>query len=119
MRTSIALASLLTAGCVFGSGVSFAHHGWSGCDSSQSITLTGTVQSISFAFPHATVLLDADGKVWEIVLAPPSRMERRGLPDGSIRPGEQAAVEGYQHRTDPAEFRAERIQINGTSVELR
>jgi Family of unknown function (DUF6152) len=96
-----------------------AHHGWSGYDASQLVTLTGTVQSATFDFPHAMLMLQADGKVWEIVLAPPSRMERRGLPAGSIVAGQEVMVEGYAHRTDEAEFRAERIQVNGSAVELR
>jgi len=96
-----------------------AHHGWSGYDASRLVTLTGTVQSATFDFPHAMLMLQADGKVWEVVLAPPSRMERRGLPAGSIEAGQEVTVEGYLHRTDETEFRAERIQVNGSAVELR
>jgi hypothetical protein len=96
-----------------------AHHGWSGYDASRLVTLTGTVQSATFDFPHAMLMLQADGKLWEVVLAPPSRMGRRGLPAGSIEAGQEVTVEGYAHRTDEAEFRAERIQVNGSAVELR
>jgi hypothetical protein len=46
-------------------------------------------------------------------------MERRGLPAGSIEAGQEVTVEGYAHRTDETEFRAERIQVNGSAVELR
>jgi hypothetical protein len=101
------------------SGPAGAHHGWSGYDASRLMTLTGTVQSATFDFPHAMLMLQADGKVWEVVLAPPSRMERRGLPAGSIEAGQEATVEGYPHRTDETEFRAERLQVNGSAVELR
>jgi Family of unknown function (DUF6152) len=96
-----------------------AHHGWSGYDASRLVTLTGTVQSATFDFPHAMLVLQADGKLWEVVLAPPSRMERRGLPAGSVEAGKEVTVEGYAHRTDETEFRAERIQVNGSAVELR
>jgi hypothetical protein len=100
-------------------GAASAHHGWSGYDASRLITLAGTVQSASFQSPHAQLMLDSDGKVWRIVLAPPSRMQRRGLPLGSIEAGEQVTVEGYPHRNDPEEFRAERITVKGNTVELR
>jgi hypothetical protein len=30
-----------------------------------------------------------------------------------------ASVEGYQHKTDPVEMRAERLTVNGKTVELR
>ncbi len=58
-------------------------------------------------------------KVWLVVLAPPSRMERRGLPAAMLKVGETATVVGYPHRSDPNEMRAERITINGKTVELR
>jgi hypothetical protein len=96
-----------------------AHHGWSGYDASQLVTLNGTVESVTFESPHAVLMLEAGGKVWEVVLAPPSRMQRRGLPSGSIEAGQEVMVEGYPHRGDEAEFRAERIQVNGSAVELR
>jgi hypothetical protein len=96
-----------------------AHHGWSGYDAAKLVTLSGTVAQASFTFPHAMLTLDAAGKAWHVVLAPPSRMERRGLAAGSIQPGMEVTVEGYPHRTDPVEFRAERIQVNGRSFELR
>ena len=96
-----------------------AHHGWSGYDSSKLVTLEGTVQEISYSNPHVHLILSADGKTWEIVLAPPSRMQRRGLPEGSIQVEQAVAVEGYLHREDPDEFRAERIRVNGETYELR
>jgi hypothetical protein len=46
-------------------------------------------------------------------------MARRGLPEGSIEAGAEVAVEGYPHRNDSEEFRAERIRVNGQTVELR
>lgn len=105
----------LTAGTA-----AWAHHGWSGYDASQLVTLSGTVQSASFSSPHCMMMLESGGKVWRVVLAPPSRMDRRGLPTGSIKAGQQATVEGYPHRNDAEEFRAERIRVgDGEVVELR
>ncbi len=101
-------------------GAASAHHGWSGYDSGRLVTLTGTVQSAAFESPHGLLALESEGKVWEVVLAPPSRMQRRGLPSGSIKAGDGVTVEGYPHRTDLEEFRAERIRVNGGEpVELR
>jgi hypothetical protein len=36
-----------------------------------------------------------------------------------LAPGTTAKVEGYPNRTDPEEMRAERITIDGKTVELR
>ena len=57
-------------------------------------------------------------RLWLVVLAPPSRMENRGLPRTMLTVGTQASVEGYPSRSDPTEMRAERITINGKTVEL-
>jgi hypothetical protein len=96
-----------------------AHHGWSGYDSSRLVTLEGTVRAFSYDNPHAQITLATADKDWRIVLAPPSRMERRGLARDSIKVEDAVAVEGYAHRQDPEEFRAERIRVAGKTVELR
>jgi len=96
-----------------------AHHGWSGYDSSQTLTLTGVIRESGYEHPHGHVLLEAPGKTWRVVLAPPSRMENRGLPASMLAVGTKATVVGYPNRTDAREMRAERITIEGKTVELR
>ncbi len=96
-----------------------AHHGWSGYDSSKEMTLTGTIREAGYEHPHGYVRLEAGGKVWVVVLAPPTRMENRGLPRAELRPGATATVVGYPNRTDPSELRAERITLGGKTTELR
>lgn len=96
-----------------------AHHGWSGYDSSTPLKLAGTIREAGYEHPHGYVRLEAPGKTWLVVLAPPPRMENRGLPAAMLKPGVAAQVEGYPHRTDPQEMRAERITIDGRTVELR
>jgi hypothetical protein len=46
-------------------------------------------------------------------------MERRGLEKGALKPGTRVTVEGYPNRDKPEEMRAERISVNGKTVELR
>ena len=96
-----------------------AHHGWSGYDSSKEMTLTGTIREAGYEHPHGFVRLEAAGKVWVVVLAPPTRMENRGLPRAALQPGASATVVGYPNRTGPEELRAERITVGGKTTELR
>jgi uncharacterized protein DUF6152 len=96
-----------------------AHHGWSGYDSSKGLTLTGTIREAGYEHPHGYVRLEAGDKVWLVVLAPPTRMENRGLPRTALTPGATATVVGYPSRTDPGELRAERITVAGKTTELR
>lgn len=100
-------------------GTATGHHGWSGYDSSQTLSLTGTIQESGYEHPHGYVKLAVPDKVWLVVLAPPSRMENRGLPRTMLKVGTPASVEGYPNRSDPTEMRAERITVDGKTVELR
>ena len=96
-----------------------AHHGWSEYDSSKALKLTGKIVESGYEHPHGHVRLEAPGKSWNVVLAPPSRMERRGLDKGALKAGASVTVEGYPNRDKPEEMRAERITVNGKTVELR
>lgn len=101
-------------------GGALAHHGWSGYDSARAMTLTGTIREAGYENPHGYVELETrEGRTWHVVLAPPARMENRGLPREALTPGAEATVEGYPHRTDPEELRAERITVADRTVELR
>ena len=96
-----------------------AHHGWSGYDASQVLNLTGTIREAGYEHPHGFVRLETPDKTWVVVLAPPSRMENRGLPREMLKPGTTASVVGYPNRSDPGEMRAERITIGDKTTELR
>jgi hypothetical protein len=96
-----------------------AHHGWSEYDSTKTLNLTGVIKESGYEHPHGHVRLETPGKAWIVILAPPSRMQSRGLPAEALKPGRQATVVGYPNRNKPEEMRAERIITNGKTVELR
>lgn len=96
-----------------------AHHGWSEYDSTKTLKLTGKVAESGYEHPHGHVRLETPGKTWTVVLAPPSRMENRGLAPAAIGKGATVTVEGYAHRDKKEELRAERITAGGKTVELR
>ncbi len=107
------LATLLTTT------LAFAHHGWSSYDEKNELTVNGTIKEATYTNPHGTAKLDVDGKVWDVVLAPTSRMQSRGLTEAMLAPGTKARVVGYPHRQQADEMRAERITIGDKTVELR
>ncbi len=89
--------------------IALAHHGWSGYDSNTPLNVEGTIREAGYEHPHGYVKLETPGKTWLVVLAPPSRMENRGLAASALQVGATARVEGYPNRTDAQEMRAERI----------
>lgn len=126
-----AAATFLTIGAASAWAAPAAHHGWSGYDSSTLLQLSGTIQDVQYGNPHVMLTLvvppepEDDGSIVDepaqltIVLAPPFRSESRGLAREMLAPGVEATVEGYLHRTETMELRAERIRIGELAVELR
>jgi hypothetical protein len=99
--------------------IALAHHGWSEYDSTRTVKLSGKIMESGYTHPHGHVRLESGGKTWHVVLAPPSRMQARGLPAEKIAKGGTATVEGYVNRGKPEELRAERIIVDGKPIELR
>jgi Family of unknown function (DUF6152) len=103
-------------------GTAAAHHGWSHYDESKVLNLTGVIRESGYTHPHGFARLQVNGgkgKVWYVVLAPPTRMQGRGLTREMLKEGTTATVVGYPHRQKAGEMRAERITINGQTTELR
>ena len=98
----------------------FLHHGWSSYDQKKTLNLTGEILEYSYDNPHGMLKFKtADNKTWTVVLAPPSRMQSRGLSEDMLKVGTKAKVVGYPHLKIDDEMRAERIIIGEKTTELR
>jgi Family of unknown function (DUF6152) len=115
-KATLAVTAVLFISAV---GVLPAHHGWTGYDEKNPLTLSGTVKDSGYENPHGFVDLETPDKVWRVVLAPPARMESRGLSKEMLKTGTKATVVGYQNKVEKSELRAERITIADKTIELR
>ena len=113
------MTRILAAALALAALPAFAHHGWSEYDTTKTLTFTGKVLESGYEHPHGHIRLETPGKKWVVILAPPSRMENRGLPAADIAKGKTVTVVGYANRSKPQEMRAERITAAGKTVELR
>ncbi len=104
---------------MFSASSAWAHHGWSEYNNNQTMTLTGQIQSVAYDNPHVTVRLRSGNRTWLAVLAPPGRMQNRGLPMSDLRVGQTVRLVGYAHQRTANELRAERITLGDKTVELR
>lgn len=95
------------------------HHGWANYDQTKTMNLTGKIIEASYENPHGMMKLKVEDKTWNVVLAPPSRMESRGLTQKILTEAKTATVVGYPHKTIKDEMRAERIIIDKATTELR
>jgi hypothetical protein len=96
-----------------------AHHGWAG-NADEEFDLTGTVErGVSLAGPHATMQLRAEGKVWDLTLAPPARTQAAGLKEGIIPVGAMVTIHGHRNK-DPKRFevKTERVTWNGKTFNV-
>jgi len=96
-----------------------AHHGWSAYDAGQTLTLEVPLKTVNYRNPHADVTVEHDGKTWDVILAPISRLQARGLPESDLSVGKTVTIVGYPRKDGSAEIRAERIIVDGRTVELR
>jgi hypothetical protein len=117
--TTITRRLFLAATAAIVPGTALAHHGWGGYDTGKSFEVTGQIVESSYANPHCEITMEVEGKLWHFVLAPPSRMGRRGVTPEMIAPGKTCTVFGYPHTSKPDEARIEYIIVDGNRYELR
>jgi hypothetical protein len=117
VHTIKGLAFLLAALACFS--FTALHHGWANYDQTKTLNFSGEILESSYENPHGMLKLKVDNKTWNVVLAPPARMEGRGLTSDMLGKGTTATVVGYPHKTVKDEMRAERITISGKTTELR
>jgi hypothetical protein len=115
----VASVFAILAVVVFGAVSLAAHHGWTGYDESKTVQHSGVIKEFGYENPHGYVSLEVNKQVWRVILAPPARMESRGLPKDRLKVGSMATIVGYQHKDTKNEIRAERITIDGKTTELR
>lgn len=111
--------AVFVAGLAAFPAAAWAHHGWGSYDSSTVLAMEAQIIESSYEYPHGGLVIEYEGERWNVVLAPPSRLERRGIWADELKPGLVVTVEGYPSKVEPNEMRAERIILNGRTVELR
>jgi len=110
---------LFAFAAILSADAAFAHQGWGSYDASKGFTISAPVETLSWADPHAHIMLKYEGATWEATLAPLSRMQARGLSEEMLKPGTPVVVLGYPSTRNQHEMRAERITVAGKTVELR
>ena len=95
------------------------HHGWSSYDEGRLIKHRASLTELRWANPHGSAKVRYNRASWDVILAPVSRMEARGLTREMVAPGRTIVLEGYPRRDGTREMRIERVTAGGRTVELR
>jgi hypothetical protein len=114
-----ALAVVLLALISLASPFAWAHHGWGSYDASKPVTVAGKILTSKYENPHVTLTVQGTDKVWTITLAPTSRMTNRGALAEMVKVGNDISAYGYPSTVEKDEMRAERITVNGKTIEMR
>ena len=114
MRKLLMAATLLAVPAA-----ALAHHGWSSYDETKVIRHRAPLSDVRWGNPHGSAKVNFQGANWDVILAPVSRMEARGLTRDMVRPKSIVIIEGYPRRDGTREMRIERVVAAGKTVELR
>jgi hypothetical protein len=115
MHTRIIIVAALAAL----TGPAIAHHGWGSYDANKPVTVAGPIQTSKYENPHVTLTVRASDKLWTVTLAPTSRMVNRGALAAMVTVGKNVSAYGYLSTAQPDEMRAERITVDGKTIEMR
>ena len=79
----------------------------------------GPIETSNYSNPHATITVKGADKTWTVTLAPTSRMQSRGAPAELVAVGKTVRGGRLRSRVEKDEMRAERITVDGKTVEMR
>ncbi len=98
-------------------GIADAHHAWNEIDTTKTATLTGTVKSLKWENPHASLVLETvDGATrveWTVLMSGLARMEGRGVHRDDVAVGRQLTIVVSPARDAPHVVRANTIRSDG------
>src|SRR5262245_6801004 len=94
-------------------------HDWPTYDLTKKQTLTGVIKEVVYRGKPPMIKLQVGNNVLNVIMAPPSRMEFRGLSDDMLKAGMTVSVVASPSKTIKDEVRAETITIGRTTTELR
>lgn len=109
------LAALL---CLAAAGPALAHHGWSWTEDGF-FELKGVITEIYIGNPHAALDVDAEGEIWRVELAPPSRTVAAGFTEEVAKKGDEVTAIGNRSREETEKrMKAVRIIVNGKTYDV-
>lgn len=95
-----------------------AHHGWGSYDAANPVTVQGRILTSKYENPHVTLTIQAPDRTWTATLAPTSRMLNRGALLEMVAVGKTITAVGYPSKVEKDEMRAERITVDGKTIEM-
>lgn len=97
---------------------SAAHHGWGEYEDAE-FSLTGVVETANLGGPHGLLRIRVGQRLWDAVLAPPTRISRAGLTTEAVPRGTRVVARGHRHRNQQhLEMKTERLVVGNRTFDL-
>jgi hypothetical protein len=113
------------AGCLLLSVVSLsAHHGQAGYNTTEKVTVSGTVMDFQFVNPHSIVTIEVkdpkggEKQTWQGELTSPNHLLRAGWTASSLKSGDQATMTGYQAKSGATSMWITKISVNDQELTM-
>jgi hypothetical protein len=97
VESALSIRDLLGISLVVMSGAASAHHSYAMFDSTQTLTLQGTVKEFQWTNPHCFIQVlvpggDGMSREWSIEMSGPAGLYRQGWRPGSLKAGDKVTV---------------------------
>ena len=93
---------------------------WTSFDLAKSQTYTGVVKELTWEIDKlALAKIDVGGKVYDVLLGLPIRMDFRGVTKEDLEPGTMVAFQAVPSRQNPTDLRVEILTLGKTSRDMR
>jgi len=124
MRSIMGNATKLFAiGMVLFSASLSAHHGQAGYNTTETVTVSGTISGFQFVNPHSIVGLDVkddkgETQAWQGELTSPNHLIRAGWTSVTLKPGDQVTMAGYRAKSGANSMWITKISVNGEELKM-
>jgi len=106
MRTRAAVVLTVFGVFLLVSAPVFAHHGTAAYDTTNMVTVKGTVVDFRFINPHVQISFEVKNdkgeiETWDSRLTAPNKLSRAGWDKRTLKPGDAITASGYVAKNDP------------------
>ncbi|MDV7213006.1 hypothetical protein [Azotobacter beijerinckii] len=112
------LVLLLGASVLLGASARRANPDWDAYDTGERLTIEAPLKRIHYRSAQTEVRVDYQGKEWKVILGASSLLLSRGVIKNDLRPGRPVILIGSPRKDGSAEMRAERLILDGRTLEL-
>jgi hypothetical protein len=100
-----------------------AHHGQAGYNTTETVTVSGSVSEFQFVNPHSIVNLNVkddkgETQAWQGELTSPNHLIRADWTATTLKPGDQVTMSGYRAKSGANSMWITKISVNGEVLKM-